>query len=924
VLLSGGSAGLVIGLLGTAFGVSGVPLPELMWAPLVMGAAGLAVAGLELVVVGAADLLSRPMRDLWQRDTRLAVGSAILLSPLFVVVAATALSGRSARALPERWVYILVATAVMMAATVIGLLWLWAAARASLGRNPPRRSSWMRSSALVLAGLVLVGADQLLLVRRYAVVHDLMAAGAFVSFQGAIGLMLAVDRRFARRRVALPLVLLALSGIPTAIRLPSRDHSGLRQALASGGSLSSRVVDAASHIPVARPQVNLDPASTMPLVPPESDRTWPTTALHPGADVVLVTVDALRADHLGLHGYVRATSPSLDRLAARAIVFEKAYAPTPHTSFSLTSLLTGRHVFRLARAGQAGRLTTAADGFRAAGYRTIGIFPPAVFFVEGERFAALQNRRLGFEEVHFQSIAESRDAVVRTDEAIRLLEKDRTRPVFMWVHHFGPHEPYVAHPETGRPSFGSRDVDRYDDEIRWVDEHLGRLLAYLDRNRPGAIVVVTADHGEEFGEHRGAYHGTSLFDEQIRVPLLLAIPGAGHVRVNTPVSTTDVLPTLLELTGIPWSAPADGGSLLGLALSGEANSRPVFAEIDGLKMAVVDRHKLLCDLARDLCQLFDLAADPLERRNLAPRLPDVRKALMTRMLTWVHREIPELMVASTPQSQLGAVVERAIRGDGDAMANLPRMLLSSGGNDQLSLEARRRAAQLLAVQPRPPKAGALGMVADRDPDLLVRAWATVATVRAGSATRLSRLAALELPHDQSLLRAYRALALTERRHPSGPAEADSALKSLDDAHARCRLISALARSGGPLALPALRDAYPDVRLRLCVARALADMPSAGVTRFVLDRLADEPYSTVRAALVRVLGKSRELAAAAALRALAIKESEPLVLASVAHALAELRARRRTSRARRASALQNALVLCRPDPSHHRSIGRRFD
>jgi HEAT repeat protein len=899
IIVSALCAGLALGLIQLGSGVRDLPVSTMVSAPLLLGAAGLAVGCLELLVVAAAVTIARTLSKTLSPPAALAVAAAAILSPLYVLLAQAAFAGRYARTLSLRWLWMTLVVAAMAAFTIYALRWLQGPGRwwnVPVGRGRST-SVWLSVAVLTLLGVAFLAAERFLFVRRYLFLHDCLTAAGFLSLQSAVGLLLLSRGRRTRGWVTPSLVLLGAAGLAVVFRITAPEYALLRQALASGGQFNLRMLDLSLRVPTPFRQAPSSGRTPAPM-PVLSGSASATEVLHAGADVVLVTVDALRADHLGFHGYTRATSPVLDELAGRAVVFERAYAPTPHTSFSLVSLLTGRHVLPLARAGRLQGQPTAADGFRAAGYRTIGIFPPAVFFVERERFVALERRRLGFEEVHFQSLDESRDAAGRTDEAIRLLEQNRTRPVFLWVHYFGPHEPYVEHPQTGAASFGPRDVDRYDGEIRSVDRELGRLLAYLGRSRPGAIVALTADHGEEFAEHGGAYHGTSLFDEQVRVPLLLAIPSVSPRRISTAVSTTDVLPTLLELTGVAWSAPTDGSSLAGLAWSARPVARTVFAELDGLRMAATDRYKLLCDMSRDVCQLFDLKTDPSERRNQAARLPLVQQSLFGDLLAWVQRDIPELKDPSTPDRAFASVIERAFRGETGAIATLPRLLRRSSSPEAVPVQHRRHAAQLLAMQPSPPDVDSLALVAATDPDLSVRSWAMVAAVLGGQADGAARVAALDTPADDPELGAYRALALTVAGHGEGPSQAALALELTTNSQTRCRLIKALGASGDAVALSALRTAYADVRVRICVARALVELRSPEVTRFAIERLRDEPYTTVRAALVRVLGRAANREGTAALQILLRHEIEPLVRASVAQALVDLRRRARAGRSRR--------------------------
>jgi hypothetical protein len=859
---------------------------------IVLGTAGLAVGSLELIFAGGACAIAGLLPGQLSRPTALAIGATALLSPLFWMLAAAAFSGRYARTLPARFAWIPGLAAGMISFAFVGLRWLlsrstsFTAAGCPGSRRPHAWPHALLPLVLIILGLGFAVADRLLLVRRYAFVHDALTAAAFLCLQGAAGTLLLATGRRTRLWATPSLALVGLVGAWMATQLSAPEHSALRQALVAGGAFSGRVLDHSLRMPLAtlgRPSPEQPSTAAVTVVPGTPSSSG---AVHAQKDVVLVTIDALRADHLGLYGYPRRTSPVLDELARRAVVFDRAYAPTPHTSFSLVSLLTGRYVFPLVRAGRLDQ-PTLADAFRTAHYRTIAVFPPAVFFVERERFASFEHRRLGFEDVHYQSIEESRDATVRTDEAIRLLQMNRARPVFLWVHYFAPHEPYVPHPELNETVFGRRDVDRYDDEIRWVDRELGRLLAYIDRERPGALVVVTADHGEEFGDHDGAYHGTSLFDEQIRVPLLLALPGLAPRRVATAVSTIDLLPTLAGLTGLPWSAPLDGASLAGLISGTEAPTRTVFGELEGLKMAVTSRHKLLCDISRDVCRLFDLVADPFERRDLSSHQSQVKEPLLTQLRGWVRRPIPELLDPKSQPSAFFALIQRASRGEASALAALPDLLQTAGRREDLPVVHRRLAAQLLATRQPASKVDALELVARDDPDWMVRAWTTVAVVLGGHTQLAPQLADLEMPAEQQELLAYRALALMTVGSPLGPPQAAQALAVIEDSHLRCRLMKALAVSGDSLALPELSHAYPDVRTRLCVAQALAELRSAEATAFTLDRLKDEPYTTTRAALARALGRSGNAHAAAALQALFRDDTEQLVLTSAARALVDL-------------------------------------
>ena len=171
-----------------------------------------------------------------------------------------------------------------------------------------------------------------------------------------------------------------------------------------------------------------------------------------GRDVLLITIDALRADHVGAYGYERATTPNIDALAAEGLVFDAAYTPTPHTSYAVTSMLTGKYMRPLILQGLGTDSETWATHLRRYGYRTAGFYPPAVFFIDGDKFGAFKKSQLGFE---YQKV-EFASAEQRVEQVSSYLETvSPEQRVFLWVHLFEPHEPYEAH---AKHPFGERDI----------------------------------------------------------------------------------------------------------------------------------------------------------------------------------------------------------------------------------------------------------------------------------------------------------------------------------------------------------------------------------------------------------------------------------------------------------------------------------
>jgi arylsulfatase A-like enzyme len=229
-----------------------------------------------------------------------------------------------------------------------------------------------------------------------------------------------------------------------------------------------------------------------------------------GRDLLLITVDALRADHLSSYGYERTTTPHIDKLAEGGALFRYAYAATPHTSYSVTSLMTGKYMRPLLLQGAGKDSDTWAATLRTYGYRTAAFYPPAVFFIDSDRFKHFSDTGLGFEyrKVEF---AEGKQ---RIDQVATYLKREsKAEQLFLWVHLFAPHEPYEAHPGF---DFGDHDIDRYDSEVAFADDTVGKLVALFRKHRPRSAVMVSSDHGEEFGEHGGRYHGSSVYEEKVR------------------------------------------------------------------------------------------------------------------------------------------------------------------------------------------------------------------------------------------------------------------------------------------------------------------------------------------------------------------------------------------------------------------------
>jgi arylsulfatase A-like enzyme len=574
----------------------------------------------------------------------------------------------------------------------------------------------------------------------------------------------------------------------------------------------------------------------------------------PDANVVLITVDALRADHLGAFGYTRhPTTPHLDALAARSVRFTRAYAQAPHTSFSVASMLTGKYFPTLARLAPAEIHDPISSPLRQNGWRTAAFYPPAVFFVDAHKLKAYADSNFAFEYVKFEYM----EAHKRVDQVIRYYEDEAPKRSFVWVHFFEPHEPYVAHPEF---PFGTADIDRYDSEIAYADAAIGRLLDYLRVHLPSTIVVLAADHGEEFDEHGGRYHGSTLFEEQIHVPLLISVPGVAPRDIDGPVELIDIAPTVLNLLDIPVPARMRGtdlGPWLATPPASPDRLPPAFAEVEDKRMVVNGKEKLICDLNWGFCAYYDLATDPGERRNRADEAPDRVAALRGILDEWLDGHVrfePVLSKgAANPNGErVPRAIERGRLGDLLAGPSLAQLMLSP---DQ-PLPVRREAAELLvALPPRQETAADLSS-ASRDVDQTVADWASVGAVRAGDTAAAERVRSLVAdPQRARKLRVRGALALAARGDHAGVPTLSDALGDCQNDVMLCRLIILqIGKLRDRRAVPALLEHLPEVQNRREMVDALGDIGDPAAIPALLSRLKSDEYVPVRAQAARALAK----------------------------------------------------------------------
>lgn len=366
-------------------------------------------------------------------------------------------------------------------------------------------------------------------------------------------------------------------------------------------------------------------AQVAPVVePPEATTAQTVVASAPKPpqrpDVIVVTLDTVRADHTTIYGHQKNTTPNLEKLAARGVVFEHAYAAGSDTQRALAPIISGTTMSATPHTNvEWPRLRdethTVAERVKAAGYTTGGV--SSFTWIRGDRGFGQ-----GFDELD-QSAWKDRHPErestgdLAVDAAIKLYEKMAagSPALYLWVHLFDAHDKYVPHPGI---DFGKTPSDEYDAEIAFVDQQLGRLIAAVEKRGRQTVWIVHGSHGEAFGEHGQAGHGTQLYEESIRVPLFVVTPSSKPGRFDTDaVSILDVAPTVLDLTGA--DAKGTKGVSLRPVLDGKPFEREPVLAYANRRVVLIDwplkLHVFRRKERRDRLLLFDLKTDPVEQKD---------------------------------------------------------------------------------------------------------------------------------------------------------------------------------------------------------------------------------------------------------------------------------------------------------------------
>ncbi|HET7294465.1 MAG TPA: sulfatase [Vicinamibacteria bacterium] len=390
------------------------------------------------------------------------------------------------------------------------------------------------------------------------------------------------------------------------------------------------------------------------------------------ARIVFVLLDTVRADRLAPYGYAKDTMPFLSQLASKGVVFEKTWAPSSWTPSSMASIFTGLWVnqhgvligYRATRKAlkegesiQLNRIPRTAETLpevmKKAGYRTYGV-------ADNINIGKPMGFTRGFDRFTVRSQGAVKDRVAKWKGELR-----RRGSYFLYLHYMEGHGPFRDPARDGKTQL-EVNTEAYEAALRLLDGELRSHFETLGLLEPGSFIVIAADHGEEFWDHGGTGHDNQLYEELLRVPLILYAPGLLEpARVKAPVTTVDILPTLREVARAAPS-PADQGVSLLKTLRGEATRTRTFypmrwwdpSDVRKVKKAVVrERYKFILNLPEGTEELYDLETDPEEKRNLETERREIASELKQALRRFEHeaathpREFAENVRVSPAQAE---------------------------------------------------------------------------------------------------------------------------------------------------------------------------------------------------------------------------------------------------------------------------------
>ncbi len=439
-------------------------------------------------------------------------------------------------------------------------------------------------------------------------------------------------------------------------------------------------------------------------------------------DVFLITIDTLRADHVHCYGYDRIRTPALDQLAKEGVRFAQAFTPSPITNSSHTSILTGllpsSHGVSDFGVPLAAIHPTLAELLAKRGYHTAAFIGAVI--LDSKSLAPGLDRGFEFYD-NFPEHTTTKSRWGRLERRGMEVEQHAESWLnahpdgshFVWLHFYDPHDPYEPPP----PYSDIYKDHLYDGEIVYADSALGHFLAYLKKQGwyDAALIVVVGDHGEGLGEHHEDTHGIFLYDSTTHVPFLVKLPNSREAgkEVEAQVRTTDILPTILELLGLPIPEKLDGASLSPFITGGESTPRTVFGQTDyplrfewaPLRSVRKEGFKFI---EAPKPELYDLRSDPGELHNeYEPWNTDVQKLRKT--LAELNAASPASGNASPSAVSADTINELHALGylgpaDAGSSSNVPEPSLLPDPKDKIEEQNLLHAAMIAMENDETPRA----------------------------------------------------------------------------------------------------------------------------------------------------------------------------------------------------------------------------
>ncbi len=432
-------------------------------------------------------------------------------------------------------------------------------------------------------------------------------------------------------------------------------------------------------------------------------------------NIVFIVIDALRADHLGVSGYGRDTSPNIDKLAKESIFFSNAITTIPSTTPAVASMMTGLHPHShglrfIHRQKLDQKLTTLAETLKAHGYKTIGYDIDSIGDGIDKGFDSFTSLNWRIINKIRRTIKKSVDWSYKANKGEELsffirnqLIKNKNKKFFLYAHYDDLHHPYnppspfdnmFDKSYTGNHAFNDfkkirrgdlifnnklpkeeihHAIAHYDGMIRFIDIQIGKVIGYLYELNlmNNTIIILCSDHGESLGEHNLFFqHTMSLYEETLRIPLIMKIPGMAQKRIQSQAQSIDIMPTLLEILDIPVLDKIDGKSLAPMikgrgddrkflfAENGELifkqNNRSFLPGIEGKWRAIrTNEWKLICipHPKNNIYELYNLKNDPKESVNLIDKEPKIFNALKEELLKWIESSKHDTDIDLTEKSK---------------------------------------------------------------------------------------------------------------------------------------------------------------------------------------------------------------------------------------------------------------------------------